>query len=262
MANFRTHMTISTALGFGYAGAGLATGAPMESVILAGGFCTVSGMLPDIDSDKGVPLRETMAFLAAIVPMLMVDRMQQLGLSYESMVLAGGSIYLFIRFGVARLLSRYTVHRGMFHSIPAALVFTGLGFLVCGCENLSLRYYKAGAILIGYMSHLLLDEIYAIEIRYGRIRFKKSFGTAIKVWGDNLWGNFSVYAKLVLVAILISGEPAFMERYGIHESIAAARQHFQVTASGSGEDLGDGQDAPIDRSIYDATRRIWKDVWQ
>ena len=86
--------------------------------------------------------------------MLLVDRFQHLGLNYEQMVLAAGVTYCFVRFGVARLLMRYTVHRGMFHSIPALLIFTGLAFLLCGFGNLHLRYFKAGGVFLGVLSHL------------------------------------------------------------------------------------------------------------
>lgn len=257
MANFRTHIATSTVLGFGYAGAGLAAGAPVESTLLAGGLCSVSGMLPDIDSGSGIPLRETMAFTAAVIPLLLIDRMQHMGLSYESMVLAGGSLYVFIRFGVARMLSRYTVHRGMFHSIPAALVFAGLAFLICGCSNLSLRYYKAGAIFIGYMSHLILDEIYAVESHRGRLRFKKSFGTAMKVWGNDMWGNISVYAKLVLIGALILGEPTLMEKFGSENPITAVQDRIEETNVHYREGHGAGGRTSIDQSIYDTARRIW-----
>ena len=45
------------------------------------------------------------------------------------------SIYLFIRFGVGRLLRYVTVHRGMFHSIPALAIVGELAYLICSHEN-------------------------------------------------------------------------------------------------------------------------------
>lgn len=221
MANFQTHVTTSTVLGVGYAGAGILCGAPVDASLVAGGLCGVSGMLPDLDSASGVPIREIMSFSAAVVPMLLIDRFRHLGWSHESIVLAGGAIYLFIRFVVATLLKRYTVHRGMFHSIPAAILFAELGFLICGGDDLRIRYYKAGAVLLGVMSHLVLDEIYAIEWRFGIPRLKKSFGTAIKFWGDSLWGNLSVYVKLILVTGMVLGEPMVMDKLGapVHDGI-------------------------------------------
>ena len=221
MANFQTHITTSTLLGIGYGGAGILYGVPTESCLIAGGLCSVAGMLPDLDSDSGIPIRETMAFVAAVVPMLLIDRFVHLGLEPESMVLAGGSIYVLIRFGLSALIKRFTVHRGMFHSIPAALIFAGLGFLICGCTDIHLRYFKAGAVLVGFMSHLLLDELYSIEWYRGRMRLKKSFGTAVKFWGSSTWANLSTYIKLAAVAAMILSEPVMMEKFGtpIHKDV-------------------------------------------
>ncbi|MEX0937209.1 MAG: metal-dependent hydrolase [Pirellulales bacterium] len=221
MANFQTHVTTSTVLGVGYAGAGIVLNAPIDSALIAGGLCGISGMLPDVDSSSGRPIREIMNFAAAVVPMLMIERMRHLGLTPESMVLAGGIMYLLVRFVFADWLRRYTVHRGMFHSIPAALIFAELGFLVCGCDNLQLRYYKAGAVFLGVMSHLLLDEIYSLQMYRGRLRLKKSFGTALKFWGDSTWANVSTYAKLIAVTAMVLGEPLVMEKLGapVHHDI-------------------------------------------
>jgi hypothetical protein len=213
MAGFRMHVTTSTVLGFGYAGAGhVVGGLDLDTAVVGGAMCGFAGMLPDLDSDYGVPLRETMAFTAAIVPMLLVSRFQSLLLSYDAMVLVGVTLYLFVRFGITRMVRRFTVHRGMFHSIPAGFIFAGIAFLVCGAISFDVRCYKAGGVLAGFMSHLLLDEIYAVEWKSGRWRFKKSFGTAFKFWGDDTWANFSTYAKLAVVVMMILGEPSVMQR--------------------------------------------------
>lgn len=224
-------------------------------------------MLPDIDSDSGIPLRESMGFAAAIVPMLMLGRLHELGLNYEQIVLATGGIYLFIRFGVARLLAKYTVHRGMFHSLPAAAIFAGLAFLLSGSNDLQLRYFKAGGVLLGVMSHLLLDELYSVEWSGGRWRFKKSFGTAIKLWGKSWWSNFSTYAKLAIVVLMILGEPLVMERYGQLSPVVIQRDAWThqvaqddprtpgLTAGGAPIDIP--ADDKGDQTIYDTVRRIW-----
>jgi len=214
MAGFRTHITTSSVLGVGYAGAGIALGLPYPSSLLAGGLCSISGMLPDLDSDTGIPLRETMAFTAAVVPLMLIDRFQYMNLSTEEMVLAGALIYLVIRFGGHKFISRYTVHRGMFHSLPAALIVGLIVFLLCSGSHheLPVRYYKAGGAMLGYLSHLVLDEIYSVQIRRGRLRLKKSFGTALKFWGRSAWGNISTYAKLALLTWLVFQDPILREQ--------------------------------------------------
>jgi membrane-bound metal-dependent hydrolase YbcI (DUF457 family) len=284
MADFKTHITTSSVLGAGYAALGAYYGLPIEAALVAGGLCGIGGMLPDIDSDSGVPVRETMGFAAAVTPMLLVDRFQHLGFNYEQMVLAGGTSYLLVRFGIARLLMRYTVHRGMFHSIPALLIFTGLAFLICGFGNLHLRYFKAGGVFLGVFSHLVLDEIYAVEWQNGRWRFKSSFGTALKLWGDSAWSNFSTYAKLAIVAVLILSEPMIMDRYGQLSPIvvnnAALRERLRLAPTTPGAAPAEAPLAqPVDpaawatsdpqppddegdRDIYDTARRIWGRFWQ
>jgi membrane-bound metal-dependent hydrolase YbcI (DUF457 family) len=212
MANFKTHITCSTVLGIGYgAGAHLMFDVPLPTTILAGGLCAVSGMLPDIDSDTSTPLRESLAFAAAVVPMMMADRFRQLGLSPEYTVLAGAGAYLFIRFVVGYLLKRYTVHRGMFHSLPAALIAGELAYLLSSGPT-EMRIYKAGAVVLGYLTHLMLDEIYSIEWYRGRLRLKKSFGTALKIFGRKWWPNGSTYVKLALLTLLVLKEPGWMDQ--------------------------------------------------
>jgi membrane-bound metal-dependent hydrolase YbcI (DUF457 family) len=206
MAGFKTHITTSTILGVGYgAGAAVMYDVPIPACVLAGGLCSVSGMLPDLDSDSGAPLRESVSFAAAVVPMLMLDRFQQMGLTSESMVLAAGAIYLLIRFGIGKWFCRWTVHRGMFHSIPAMLLVGELTYLVCKHENPWIQVFNAGAVMLGFASHLVLDEIWAIDFRHARL--KSSFGTAIKFWGGCWWSNLLTYATVMVLALMMAEDP-------------------------------------------------------
>ena len=210
MAGFKTHITTSTVLGVAYgAAANTLYDVPPAACMLAGGLCSVSGMLPDLDSDSGVPLRESIAFAAAVVPMLMVPRLRTMGYSPEGMVLAGSIVYLLIRFGLAKLLKKYTVHRGMFHSLPAALIAAECAFLICARQDLNLRYFNAGAVLLGFMSHLVLDEIWSVGMARGRIYLKSSFGTALKFWGDSMWANASAYLKVIVLSYLVFNDPVW-----------------------------------------------------
>lgn len=208
MAGFKTHITVSSVLGVGYGGAAyFFYGVPLPTCVLAGGLCSVSGMLPDIDSDSGTPLRESVAFAAAVIPMMMLHHFQRCSMSHEQIVLAGAAVYLLIRFGLSALLKRYTVHRGMFHSLPAAVVFGQIAFLLASGDDVRLRLYKAGAVVLGYLSHLMLDELYSIEWSHGRLRLKSSFGTALKLFGSGRWANLSAYAKLAVLTAIILIEP-------------------------------------------------------
>jgi len=250
MAGFRMHVTTSAVLGCGYAGVGhFAYGMPPETAIVAGAMCGFSGMLPDIDSDYGVPLRETMAFTAAILPMLLVGHFQTLSLSHDSMALAAVTVYLFVRFGVANIIRKFTVHRGMFHSIPTCLIFAGLAFLVCAtAPTFQIRCFKAGGVVVGFMSHLVLDEIYAVEFKGGAWRFKKSFGTAIKFWGDDGWSNFSTYAKLAIVVMFILGEPTVIQQ------LETTHPGFAQRVEGLRNRFDEFNPAPAAQNAVDAAR--------
>lgn len=218
MAGFKTHISVSGCLGVAYGGVAFAQfNVPLETCVLAGGLCGVSGMLPDLDSDSGVPLRESVAFAAAVVPMLMLDRFQRLGFTPEMIALAGALVYFLIRFVLAAMLKKYTVHRGMFHSIPAMIIAGEVAFLVCASGDITMRYYKAGAVVLGFFSHLLLDELYSIEWYRGRFRFKKSFGTAIKLWSKSTWANVSAYVKLALLTFVVLNDPVWMEQLTPHK---------------------------------------------
>lgn len=217
MAGFKMHITTSTALGVGYGTAAyFLFDVPVSTSILAGGLCSVSGMLPDMDSESGVPVREGSAFAAAVVPMLMIDRFQAMGWSTEMMALVGGGIYLAIRWTLPHLLAKFSNHRGMWHSLPAAAIAGLLAFLVCSGPNLGIRCFKAGGVVLGFMSHLVLDEIYAISWRRGVPRFKRSFGTALKFYSKSTWANISTYGKLAVVVALAIGDPLAMEHYELH----------------------------------------------
>jgi hypothetical protein len=219
MANFRTHISVSTAAGIVYAIAGYKAGIPWETSVIAGGLCSVSGMLPDLDSDSGIPLREAVAFSAAFVPMLMVDRLHRLGCGHEMMVLVAGAIYFLIRFGMAELFRRYTVHRGMWHSIPAALSCGMFAFLICSCEDMSVRLFKTLAVVLGFMSHLILDEIWSVDFRQGSYVFKSSFGSALKFWGPSRSANLFSYSLAITLGLLIYKDLGFMEQYNQHADV-------------------------------------------
>lgn len=206
MADFKTHITASSFLGVGYGAAGFFyVDMPIGSCIVAGGLCSLSGMLPDLDSDSGIPVRETLAFTSAVVPMLLIERMERMGLGHSSMILIGGITYFLIRFVLWPLFKRFTKHRGMWHSLPAAAIAMMLAFLVCADQSLQIRLFRAWAVFLGFMSHLALDEIYAVDLN-GKL-LKRSFGTAMKFFGNSRWGNLFIYAKVLILLLCIVNDP-------------------------------------------------------
>lgn len=229
MPGFKIHITGSTALGIAYgAGAVALFDVPLPTAALATTLCSVSGMLPDLDSGPGRPLHESISFAAAALPMMMVDRFRHWGWTHESMILAGAAMYLFIRFGLGHTLKHWTVHRGIFHSFPVALIFTELGFLVCTTGDLKTRYFKAGAIAIGFLSHLILDEIWSVDFKH--FKLKSSFGTACKFWAPCWWSDAIAYALMIGTTVLALNDPVWVQAGGegeqLHEIATSILQDF------------------------------------
>ncbi len=209
MSDFKTHITTSTVLGVAYGVAGrYVFDLPFDSCLLAGGLCSIAGMLPDLDSDSGIPARETLSFVSMLVPMMLIQRIGELNFTPEQLVLIGAIVYFLVRFGVGSLFRRFTVHRGMWHSVPAALIAGIVAFLLCDCE-IYIRFYKAWAVILGFMSHLILDELNSVDLNGHRIRVKKSFGSAVKFSGDKPFANIVAYGSLLLLGSIVWLDPAF-----------------------------------------------------
>ena len=240
MADFKTHVTASSIVGLGYGGVAFGVAdMPLPDCILAATLCGVSGMLPDIDSGPGRPLREITTFLAAMVPAMCLTRLYDSGLAQSWRVLIAIAVYAAIRYGLRYALQRYTVHRGMFHSLAAAAIFGELTFLLMFGAETTIRWFIAGGVVAGVLSHLLMDEIYSVEWD-GRPRLKKSFGTAIKLFGKGWWPNISAYGKLALLTVLVVLDPTFVQRVREGE----VRQNVQQIAGQLRQQLGTPGNAP------------------
>ncbi len=239
MADFKTHITGSTLVGIGIGAAGYSYGISVQSCLLATGLCSISGILPDLDSDSGIPYRESVAFISAFVPMLLIGRFESLGWPRETIVLACALLYIGIRFGVADIFRKYTVHRGMWHSIPAAASVGLLAFLITDHQHLELRLYWTLAAVVGFMVHLILDEIYSVDFR--GVRLKKSFGTALKFWSTRgMWPNISTYGKLGILLMLAWSDPMLMDYVDKHDPIPHTARQVQQQVDQQVDQLTDG----------------------
>lgn len=203
VADFRTHISVSTAAGVAYGAAGYGwMEMPLATSIIAGSLCSVAGMLPDLDSDSGRPVREMVCFGAAAIPMFLFDRVGKLSCNPEEMVVFGAAMYVLIRFVGGAILKKCTVHRGMFHSIPALVIAFLSAYLICQNGDVEMRLFKAGGVALGFFSHLLLDEIWSIQWTGLGPRVKKSFGTALKFSSDNTAASSFAYALVMFVGFL------------------------------------------------------------
>ena len=145
-----------------------------------------------------------------MVPIMLVHRLGQFHLSREGMILCGAGIYLAVRFGGAELLRMLSEHRGMFHSLPAAVIFGELAFLMT-VGRMPLRLFEAGGVTLGYMSHLLLDELYGLRFGRGRLRMTGSLGGPLKLFGKGWLANLVTY-ELGAVTYAAVQEPVWTQK--------------------------------------------------
>ena len=222
MPGFRVHITGSSIVGAGYGLAAWQVGDMHPATCaLGGGLCAVAGMMPDLDSGPGIPLRECVAFAAAVVPIMMIHRFQHFGMPLEMIILCGAALYLAIRFGMAWVLKNYSIHRGMFHSLPAAAIAGQVTFLAFAAEEPLRRYFVSSAVVLGFLTHLVLDEIWSVQLGMFGPKFKKSFGTALKFHCPTMWPNVLTYVLTAILGALVAGDAAWTEK------LATAKQQME-----------------------------------
>lgn len=185
MANFRTHLTVAAAASTVLAACGVyAKLFGLTTGVLCAIIGTIGGLLPDIDLDHSTPAKRGFFLGSLITSMLIVipyaNAYRQNELILDSLILWGIS-FIIIRFVIIETFSRLTVHRGVVHSVPYMAVF---GLLVVhgvfyGLQMTAFVSWMFGLFLfIGSLIHLLLDEIYSVNVL--GLRLKKSAGTAFK----------------------------------------------------------------------------------
>jgi membrane-bound metal-dependent hydrolase YbcI (DUF457 family) len=108
-------------------------------------------------------------------------------------------LYVGIRYGGQSVLNRTAVHRGMFHSIPAMLITAEIAFLAFRSSSLGVKLLMAGGAAIGFFSHLVLDEIYAVEWSGVHVRLNKFAGSAVKFVGNRFLPNVITYSLLMVL---------------------------------------------------------------
>jgi hypothetical protein len=210
MASYKGHLALAAPLGAAYGIAGafyLLPQADWGVLILGAGLTALGGLLPDLDSDSGVPVRELFGLLAVAVPMLLFRRLERAGFSIEQTVVIMAGVYLLVRYGASALFKKYTVHRGMFHSVPAMLIAGLLVYLASHSQHsqpqqLYERLFLAGGVMIGFLSHLILDEIWAVDFLGFQVKFNKYAGSALKFWSSSVWATVLTYAVLATLGFL------------------------------------------------------------
>ncbi len=201
MASYRGHLMLSSALG---AACGAVAAWQLQlgwaPVLLGAGLTTIGGLLPDLDSQSGVPVRELFSLAAAIVPLFILRRLWRLGIPADEILVIMGLVYVLIRYGLSHVFKRLTVHRGMFHSLPAMLIAGMVVFLVDKGSALPVRLFLAAGVMIGFLSHLVLDELCSVDFMGITIRLNKYAGSAVKMYSSSWPATLTCYVLLLVLA--------------------------------------------------------------
>ncbi len=104
------------------------------------------------------------------------------------------------------LFKQFTIHRGVFHSIPAAGIYALSVYLFIGTALPGLeRLVLSSVALAGFLSHLILDEIWSVDFMGARL--KRSFGTALSVWKPKTPAtSMAVWSILFVLTLLVVWE--------------------------------------------------------
>ena len=223
MAAFREHITFSGLCGLGY-GAGMYSLTPVSPVqaAVAGTLTCVAGMLPDLDSDHGRPIRELTALCAAALPALLARRFAQWTGEVDGVVFLSILTYVLVRYVGANLLRRVTIHRGMFHSLPAAIIAAEITYLSYVSPHVGVKMLMGTGVLLGFCSHLVLDELYSVTWRGLRPRLKSSAGTAVKWFGEYFFANAACYGLLIFLTYCTLVQGGLVEGMQVDHSRVAA----------------------------------------
>ncbi len=175
--------------------------------LFVGSLIWIGGsMLPDVDSPQSKPNQLAMQVLAVVTISVSMSVYYLLCAfavscsSRETVLFIFCTIVIglwFNWFVIHRWVQNHTHHRGRWHSIGAALIYGILvfGVLFAGGTALNIAITLGLMGSIGYVNHLVCDEIFSAEPERGHELFswrfifmdpdhskKKSAGTALKLW--------------------------------------------------------------------------------
>ena len=173
---------------------------PLPESVSAGVLCYISSLLPDIDSPVSKPAEFVVNICSALVPALLFSYFSEYHLrpsSYITLAMVG---YVATGFFIKQIIRRVTVHRGIIHSIPMAVMWGASVFILLRKEDSFIQNSMSLSAIAGFMVHLLIDELFSVvDISGGTFMPKRSFGTALKLAGMSVISTVLMYAFLSVV---------------------------------------------------------------
>lgn len=211
MANFKTHLKVSSGVSIivGLLIYTIGVVSEMQAVYLIL-FGILGGIFPDIDSPHSHSVPWVFNTFGIIIGSIFVfQAMATIGVLLS--VLIGFTLYRAISSYVRLLVAKYSIHRGLFHSIPSSIlsgllvvIFTNI-FII----NPDIPWLMGIFMTTGYLIHLLLDELYSIDLVGCRI--KRSFGSAMSLFSrKNIIGYILIYGCIIISIY-------FLPKYNINQ---------------------------------------------
>ncbi|MGI9523131.1 MAG: metal-dependent hydrolase [Hyphomicrobiaceae bacterium] len=205
MANFATHIGVGTVISGALATLTLAADVISNESLVAVTMAGVLGsILPDIDLKESRASRAFFSGLAVFISfcVLFVNADQY---SIAELWLLWLGSFLLVRYGVEAAFHRFSYHRGIWHSLLAALFFWFLTVIVFKHvlgRHEGVAWLAGGFMFVGYVAHLLLDELFSVDLMGQRL--KASFGSALKIHDSRSVADTSLVAVLMLGAFFLT----------------------------------------------------------
>lgn len=208
MANFATHLgggaVVAAVAAVVVHGSGLTT-ATETAALCAVATCT--SLAPDIDLDHSRAARVFFFALGIVVGLLVVMAWRH-HFSPLGLTLLWLFVWLSVRYPLAAVFGALTVHRGSWHSLAMAVTVALAVAAVAAhllAQSATLAWLAGGFALLGYLTHLVLDEWASVDLVQRRV--KESSGSALKLCSLNDWPS-SALVLLVLIGLLgVSPDP-------------------------------------------------------
>ena len=214
MADFKVHLTVAS-IGSSIAATMLfaANVASPQEVLLYFTLGVVGGLLPDIDSDSSLTVRLLFTFIATLISFLVMFKQRADNTVMELFIIWAAS-FIFIKIFIFSLFTKLTVHRGIIHSIPAAVAFgcmAAIGLNRVFHFNDVVSWMAGGFVFGGSILHLILDELYGLNLL--SLKIKKSSGTAFK-FGSIKYIKETI-AIYMLIAVLFMAMPSHTRFFSV-----------------------------------------------
>ncbi|CAM3522690.1 metal-dependent hydrolase [Parendozoicomonas haliclonae] len=210
MANFQAHLATASLVSGVMATTSLYADLTISSqAMVLWALGSLGGLSPDLDSQNSISQRIYFLLICGLCAWILADRLPGiLSLPYTVAVIVG-SIALLYYLILPKACLWLMDHRGNSHSLLAAFtqgfLTTNITHYVLGLD-IQLAYLCGLFFVFGFLTHLLLDEICAIDLK--RWEVKKSFGTALKLCSLDKWGSSLVLMLLFVWQVILLPEMA------------------------------------------------------